>query len=141
MPLIVFASIMITFAIILAPSIWVYNDAQKYGMNAWGWALATFFFSGFIGLVIYLIVRHQARDHNAYGNYNMYNDYSRPQRQQPATVRCPHCGEIVDAAYPHCPRCGEQLKGECPHCHLPIEPTWNRCAHCGEPIPDYAKRP
>lgn len=87
---------------------YVYRDARMRGLNAWLWTLVAIFVPGFIGLIIYLMVRGQ--------NQNRV---------------CPYCHRTVESGHLHCPYCGHQLKENCPHCQGLIEPSWTRCAHCG----------
>jgi len=115
--------------------IWVYRDAKKRGMNPLGWALVVFFANGFVGFIIYLVIRGPLLEEEEI----YYTPPTVKSRGGINTIRCPHCKELVDRGYAHCPHCGERLKEDCPYCHKPIEPEWKRCAHCGEPIPDYVR--
>ena len=126
--------VMLVFWMLVIP-IWVYRDAKKRGMSALGWAVLMYFFSPFMGLVIYAIVRGPILENEGLGDQMSYGK-GRMQKD----IRCPHCQEIIDRGHPFCPHCGEKLKDECPYCHQPLEQSWRRCAHCGELVPEYVRR-
>ena len=95
----------------------VYRDANRRGMNAVLWTLIAVLAPGFIGLILYLVVRS---DHTA--------------------LSCPQCSYPVRESYAVCPQCGTSLKASCLNCHQPLDPSWSRCASCGEPVPEELKR-
>lgn len=104
------------FALWIFILVWVYNDAEKKGMNGVLWALLVFF-GNFIALIIYLIVRND----NVYvGNQTLQS-----------TASCPACGSIVVQTYTYCPKCGTKLQASCPKCHKPTVDEWKVCPHCG----------
>ena len=86
------------FAIPILIGVYVYKDAVQRGMNGALWALVVILTPGFIGLIIYLLVR---------------NGYSR--------LQCPNCGTKVTEEYTLCPKCGTTLKAYCPSCRFPVE--------------------
>lgn len=96
--------------------VWVYNDAQKRGMNGVLWALLVFI-GHVIGLIIYLIVRSERA--------------ARPQAPAAPVGKCPNCGQEVPTGYAFCPHCGRPAKGVCPNCKKPVQAEWKVCPHCG----------
>ena len=99
-------------AIPVTVGIYVYRDANRRKMNAALWTLISVLAPGFIGLIIYLIIR---------------SNYSAQQ--------CPQCGANVSENFSVCPSCGYSLKNKCPNCAMPLEPYWNICPNCANPIP------
>lgn len=91
--------------------IFVYQDAKRRRMNALMWAIVTFLTPGFVGLIIYLIIRSE----------HIVN-------------QCANCGYPVQDDFVRCPQCGSSLKNQCSTCGYPIEPTWNICPSCGNAI-------
>lgn len=96
----------------IAIGIYVYRDAKSRSMNAGLWTLVAIFAPGFIGLIIYLVVRSE---HSA--------------------LHCPQCSAPVRERFAVCPRCGTPLKDRCQHCDFPLEQDWSVCPNCAEPIP------
>lgn len=107
--------IMVLFAIAIPVliGIYVYNDANRRGMNALLWTVVAVFAPSLIGFIIYLLVR---------GNYS--------------DLKCPRCGTTVTENYAVCPGCGIKLKASCPNCSAPVEPGWKICPRCSTPLPD-----
>lgn len=68
----------------------VYQDAVKRNMNAVLWTLIAVFVPGFIGLIIYLIVR---------------TDYRK-------NLNCSFCGYPIQENYVRCPQCGSVLRND-----------------------------
>lgn len=99
----------ITFIIIipLLIGIMVYRDAKSRGMDAMVWALVAVLIPGFIGLIIYLIMRKD------FGN-----------------LRCVKCDNLVSPDFLTCPYCGNDLKERCPNCNRPVEPDYRICPNC-----------
>ena len=95
----------------IAIGIYVYRDAKNRSMNAALWTLVAIFAPGFIGLIIYLVVRSE---HSA--------------------LHCPQCSAPVQERFAVCPRCGVPLKDHCRKCDFPLEQDWSVCPNCGEPI-------
>lgn len=91
---------------------YVYRDAKNRGMNATLWTLLSILAPGFIGLIVYLIVRS---DNN--------------------NLPCIGCGKNVRRDFSVCPYCGTSLKNACSRCGFPLESGWENCPSCGEPIP------
>ena len=96
--------------------IYVYKDASRRGMNAALWTLLAIFAPGFVGLIIYLIVRSN------------YSD-----------ACCHKCGKPVRESFMVCPHCGASLKEHCYNCNGSLEGGWANCPHCGSPIPEEQK--
>lgn len=92
--------------------IYVYRDASGRGMNAALWTLLCLLAPGFIGLIIYLIVRSEHND-----------------------LRCRACSKPVKTSFAVCPYCGASLKEHCPNCGFTLQPEWFNCPDCGEIIP------
>lgn len=93
--------------------VYVYRDAVQRSMNAVLWTLVAVLAPGFIGFIIYLIVR---------GNYS--------------DLKCPNCTSAVTDQYMMCPVCGTRLKASCPSCNFPLEADWSVCPSCTTPLPD-----
>lgn len=100
----------------VAMGLYVYSDSKKRGMNSLVWTLLTVIIPGFIGLIVYLIVR---------------NEHS--------GKTCPVCGRNVSDHFAVCPECGHSLKPVCPVCGKSVAYDWNICPHCANPIPDSIK--
>lgn len=92
---------------------YVYRDAKKRAMNAALWTLIALLAPGFIGLIIYLIVRSEVSDFN-----------------------CPQCSRQILESFSVCPYCGAMLTEKCQKCAFPLEAGWINCPQCGEPIPE-----
>jgi hypothetical protein len=98
--------------------IYVYQDANRRGMNAALWTLITVLAPSFIGLIIYLIVRADR-----------------------SSLQCPNCKGPVTEQYTVCPQCGKPLKQKCVKCGHALEASWQICPNCGEPVPEDLKVP
>lgn len=96
--------------------IYVYKDARRRGMNAVLWALLSAFAPGFVGLIIYLLVR---------------TDSSR--------IRCKSCNNLIKESFAVCPHCGTSLKEHCHTCNNVLESGWANCPQCGTEIPEDQK--
>lgn len=110
-PLIVL-TVALCIAVPVVIGVYVYKDAKKRNMNPVLWTLIAVLAPGFIGLIIYLIIR---------SNYSEKN--------------CPQCGKRVHESFSVCPTCGYSLKNRCPNCSMPLEPDWNICPNCANPVP------
>ncbi|MCL2498669.1 MAG: zinc ribbon domain-containing protein [Symbiobacteriaceae bacterium] len=124
MSVLILGMVALTFIIVFAIPAWVYRDAEERGMNPLGWALLTFFAQGFVGLIIYLVVRGQVNP--------IYYEAVRYEKE--SRIRCPHCKDVVSLSYDFCPRCGQRLREDCDNCGTPLEPYWRNCVTCGEPV-------
>ncbi len=114
--LVMIVAFLLVIIIPAAIGIYVYNDAKKRKMNAVLWALISILAPGFIGLIVYLVVR---------------NEHS--------TSVCPVCSTPVAEHFTVCPSCGYALKQCCPSCKNPISHEWNICPNCANPIPESMK--
>ena len=74
--------IIAAFVINILLLVWVSKDAKARGMGSMGWMILVFF-TGFIGLIIYLLARTKGDK-----------------------IPCPHCGNKRLAAMSTCPHCG-----------------------------------
>ena len=92
-------------------AIYVYRDAKARGMEPLLWTLLAVFAPGFIGLIIYLVVR---RDH--------------------CRLMCPQCGCEVQQGFVSCPTCGQKLCASCTSCGTALRPEWKLCPQCGTEI-------
>ncbi len=112
--------IMIVILCVVLPSVignYVYKDAKRRNMNSVLWMLLSVFAPGFIGLIIYLIVRSDR-----------------------ALLSCPKCGKNVSENFAVCPGCGFSLKNTtCPTCGRSLEHDWNICPSCANPVPEEMK--
>ena len=103
--------LLICLVITLLIGIFVYRDAQRHRMNAAMWAFVAVFTPGFVGLIIYLILREDQPLH-----------------------QCMHCGYPVREDYVRCPQCGSPLKNQCDACEYSLEHDWKVCPRCGKPV-------
>ena len=108
--------IMILFTLLVTAvpvvmGIFVYRDAKARGMDALLWTLIAVFAPGFIGLIIYLIMR---REH--------------------LKLSCPNCGNEVKQTFVSCPNCGQKLAASCGNCGAALSPEWKLCPQCGAEI-------
>ena len=88
----------------------VYRDARKRGMEPLLWTLLTVFIPYFLGLIIYLIVRH------------------------PLQTTCPSCGARGPEKAAFCPSCGRPLLRACARCETPLENEARFCHACGQEV-------
>ena len=91
--------------------VFVYRDANARGMEPLLWTLLAVFAPGFIGLIVYLVVR---RDH--------------------FKLMCPKCGGEVQQGFVSCPSCGQKLSANCSHCGTALRPEWKLCPQCGSEV-------
>ena len=96
--------------------VYVYKDASRRGMNTVLWALLSAFGPGFVGLIIYLIVRKDS-----------------------SCTRCSTCNNFVRESFVVCPHCGASLKEHCHTCNSVLEYGWANCPQCGTEIPEEQK--
>ena len=101
----VFAALVIAIPVVIG--IYVYRDAKNRSMPPALWTGIAVLAPGFIGFIIYLVVR---------GDY-------------PA-MHCPKCGGGIRDEFMVCPHCGTELKARCKNCGFPVEPSWKRCPQC-----------
>ncbi|MGE5558379.1 MAG: hypothetical protein ACM3WV_07160 [Bacillota bacterium] len=86
-------STFIGLMIAAAAGIMVGMDAEKRGMNPWGWGIFVFLLC-IIGLPVYLIVRKP-----------LLSD-------QGSTKNCPFCAETIQSDALKCKHCGSDLTGK-----------------------------
>ncbi len=91
-------------------AIFVYRDAARLGLNPWLWATIAAFIPGMVGLVIYLIIRTEAK------------------------IVCINCGKNIREDYKICPFCGQNQKLLCRKCNEPVAADWKVCPRCGQEI-------
>lgn len=103
----------VCLAVPVAIGLYVYGDAKQRHMNSVLWTIVAVFAPGFIGLIIYLVVRN---DHSA--------------------LICPRCGKSVAMHFTVCPECGYALNHSCPNCRRPLAYDWNICPHCAQTVPE-----
>ncbi len=114
---VVFFLFLLIFAIPTIMGVYVYRDAKQRGMNAMLWTLISILAPGFVGFIIYLIIRSEHSD-----------------------LRCKSCSNIVKSSFAVCPYCGASLKDHCPNCGFTLEADWAKCPECGEDIPEEIKQ-
>jgi DNA-directed RNA polymerase subunit N (RpoN/RPB10) len=104
----------LTFLIILViPGtifLFVYKDAKTRKMPSLLWALIATFVPGFIGLIIYLVVR------------------------QAPSVKCLNCGKSIGKDYKVCPHCLASTSLRCPKCSNQVSDEWKVCPYCQEQL-------
>lgn len=100
--------IIILTAVPVLLGVFVYRDAKARGMEPLLWTLLAIFAPGFIGLIVYLVVR---RDH--------------------FKLMCPGCGGEVQQTFVSCPTCGQKLSANCANCGTALSPEWRLCPQCG----------
>ena len=109
-PIMLFFMLLAT-AVPVIIGLFVYRDAKARGMDPLLWTLLAIFAPGFIGLLIYLIMR---RDH--------------------VKLICPDCGSEVQQSFVSCPACGHKLAASCVKCGAALNPEWKLCPQCGTVI-------
>jgi len=93
-------------ALLASIAVFVYRDAPKKGMSRWTWMTIATFGPNLIGLIIYIILRHNNRS------------------------RCLKCGNTVKSDYEICPYCGSELRLNCSSCGKNICADWKVCPYC-----------
>lgn len=116
MPVGVFV-IMISFfvvavSLLIATGIVICKDANAHGMKGGLWALIAVFGPNFIGVIIYLIVRH-----------GVEKQYS-----------CSNCGIRVEANYNICPSCKGTFEKMCGVCKNAVKGNMAYCPYCGNKV-------
>ena len=92
------------FWVLLA--VWVYKDSKARGLQQIFWGLLTLF-TGFVGLIIYLLVRRGLRF-------------------------CNDCKIKIEEDANYCHECGSVLRTKCPACEKMMKLEWNHCTNCGK---------
>lgn len=103
--------ILLVVAVPVIIGVFVYRDAKARGMDPLLWTLLAVFAPGFIGLIIYLVIR---REH--------------------VRLSCPKCGGEVQQSFVSCPACGQKLAASCGRCGMALRPEWKLCPQCGAEI-------
>ncbi len=83
---------LLLFFVMIVPifvGVYVYKDASRRSMNAALWTVLSLFAPGFVGFIIYLIVR---------------SDY--------ADAYCPTCSKPIQETFVVCPHCGVPIPEE-----------------------------
>ena len=108
----------------IAILVWVYNDAEKRGLNGLLWAILVFFLH-VLGFIIYLVVRssHPEKAKTAVSPAAgpppppppaqapipvppVPGPSLAPPPPAPQPAGCPQCGKPVAPAHAYCPTCG-----------------------------------
>ncbi len=100
------------FVLSIVIAAWVFNDAEKRGMNGWLWGLLVFF-ANIIGLVVYLLARNEGIP-------------ARPITRE----ACSQCGRPLQPDFLACPYCGAKVKQTCPQCGKVVRTEWKVCPYC-----------
>jgi hypothetical protein len=90
----------------------VSRDVKRRGMPAALWMLVVIFVPGFIGAVVYFLLR------------------------QPVMVRCPNCRTELTAGVHFCPQCRFQVAPVCGQCFRGVQITDAFCPQCGHEMAD-----
>ena len=106
-------------ALMVATGIVIYKDAKTHGMNGWMWAAIAVFAPNFIGVILYLIIRHGA------------------EKQ----YECSKCGSEVKASYNICPNCKGVFESMCSVCNNGIKSNMAYCPYCGNETKGTEKMP
>lgn len=115
-PIIIFIALIVllfSVGVTAAICIYVYRDAKRRDMSPALWTIVTWLTPGYIGFIIYLIVRNS---------------------REITSLKCPSCGSNVNKSYFVCPYCSEQLKAKCTSCGNVLEAGWETCPFCGDHI-------
>lgn len=75
-PLIFIAILLLTIILPIFIGVYVYRDADKRGMNPLLWLLIVVLVPGFIGFILYLILRSSSESNKRCSNCNSYVDYN-----------------------------------------------------------------
>jgi hypothetical protein len=96
---------------------YVYRDAKRRGMSPGLWTVLVLILSpayGFIGLIIYLLVR------------------------EPLPYTCPQCSASVSARFNFCPNCKCNLHPACPNCQREVADSDKFCPYCAVELTHHA---
>ena len=106
------------FVISILIAIWVYRDAQSRGMSGVLWLIIVLFF-GIIGLIIYLVVRHDRVSPAMAGPYSGQPPGWMPPPPgaappstgpaPPAQTTCRNCGSPLAPGATFCGKCGAKV--------------------------------
>jgi len=107
------------FILSILIAVWVYRDAESRGMSGVLWLLVVLV-GGIIGLIIYLIVRHDRPVGAAPAGYSRYSGYgaypwyapppsSAPQAGTGGPSNCKVCGGSLTADGRFWPNCGSRV--------------------------------
>lgn len=90
----------------------VYKDAKAMGMNAGLWTAVVILVPNLMGLVIYLVVRNNAKKQ----------------------YHCSNCGESVKEDYNLCPNCKSLFEKICHVCKNAVKSNMTYCPYCGNKV-------
>jgi len=103
------------WVIFLFIAIWVYRDAESRGMSGVLWLLVVLI-TGLIGLIVYLVVRHDKRPMMPPPAYGAPGWAAPPPGGMPpaglATAAqgfCRNCGSELTPGAAFCPKCGAKV--------------------------------
>jgi Double zinc ribbon len=89
---------------------YISRDAKRRNMSAKLWILLAIGVPGFIGAVVYFLLR------------------------QPMLSRCPNCTTEIAEGFHFCPQCQFQLAPVCGQCFRSVEITDVYCVQCGHDL-------
>ncbi len=103
------------WVIFLLIGIWVYRDAESRGMSGVLWLLVVLV-TGLIGLIIYLVVRHDKRPMMPPPAYGPQGWAAPPPGGMPpaepgpaAPAYCKNCGSALPPGATFCAKCGAKV--------------------------------
>jgi len=129
--------IFLAFLILLiAISLFIYNDSKMRGGKATLWAVISFLLLGIIPLIFYLMVRSpytldEIREENERKEVIALQKKYYQLMIDREIAKCPVCGEEVKNDYLFCPHCFTQIKKKCPNCGTVIDKDAKICPYCG----------
>lgn len=103
--------------IFLLIAIWVYRDAESRGMSGVLWLIVVLLF-GIIGLIVYLVVRHDRVQPMAQPYYGQPPGWAPPPTTgapppagpaPPAQATCRNCGSPLATGATFCGKCGAKV--------------------------------
>lgn len=116
----------------LALAIWVGVDASRKELTGgplWGLLV---FFTGIIGLLVYLLVAPTMVQRNGASAAPPPAAPASPAAAAPAAggaqARCDRCQSVLQPEFKACPYCGAARR--CPHCDQPVQASWKVCPYC-----------